>query len=90
MSGSGIIGPKSPVNTLVQSTPANTLERCRGVIRWLAHIEQPFSGEELAAAEADILNLVGDALEHAEEAFRNLYRLDDDPETQDLAGRAGP
>jgi hypothetical protein len=81
----GIIGPKPPANCLVQDTPANTVQRCRRVIGWLAHIEQPFSDGELDAAAADILHMVTDALEHAETTFRTLYRLDDDPETQEIA-----
>jgi hypothetical protein len=80
-----IIGPKSPANRLVQDTPANTIGRCRQVITWLACIEKPFSGDEFDAAEADILLAVSDALEHAEKAFRTMYRLDDDPETRELA-----
>jgi len=83
-----IIGPKPPSNGLVQDTPAGTIEHCRRIISWLAHIEQPF-GEgadgELGAAQSDILHLVGDALEHAETTFRSRYRLDNDPETHELA-----
>jgi hypothetical protein len=84
-----IIGPEPPINGLIQDTPANTIERCRGVINWLAHIEQPFTGGELAAAEADVLHFVSDALEHAEKAFRTRYRIDDDSEPQELAREAG-
>jgi hypothetical protein len=81
----GIIGPKPPINGLVQPTPADTLERCKRVINWLAHIEQPFRGGELDAAESDVLHLVRAALEHAEATVRTRYRLDDDPETHELA-----
>ena len=85
MKASEIIGPKPPINVLVQATPANTLEHCRGVIDWLAHIEQPCSNDALSSAEADILHLVSDALEHAERAFRTRYRLDNDPESLEIA-----
>lgn len=61
-----------PVNGLVQDSPAQTIERCRGIIDWIAHIEQPFSGGALAAAEADVLHMVVDALEHAEKVVRSV------------------
>ena len=55
-----------PQNLLVSDTPRETVERCRRIIDWLAHIEEPFSGEELEAAKADVLHGVVDALKHAE------------------------
>jgi hypothetical protein len=61
-----------PANGLIQDTPARTIERCKGVISWLAHIEQPFSGGELDAAEADVLLMVADALGHAEKVVRSV------------------
>jgi hypothetical protein len=62
----------TPANCLVQGTPAATIDRCRGVIRWLAYIEQPLIGEEMDAAEADVLLMVSDALEHAEKVVRSV------------------
>jgi hypothetical protein len=61
-----------PVNGLIQDTPAHTIERCKGVISWLAHIEQPFCGSALEAAEADVLHMVVDALDHAEKVVRSI------------------
>jgi hypothetical protein len=46
-----------PANRLIQDTPAGTIERCKCVIDWLAHIEQPFSGGDLDAAEAVVRNV---------------------------------
>jgi hypothetical protein len=66
-----------PSNGLVQDTPAHTIDRCKGVIKWLAHIEQPFTGGELDAAEADVLHMVADALEHAERVVREVGSLAD-------------
>jgi hypothetical protein len=66
-----------PANGLVQDTPAHTIDRCKGVIKWLAHIEQPFSGGELDAAEADVLLMVADALEHAEKVVRSVGSMAD-------------
>jgi hypothetical protein len=66
-----------PANCLVQDTPASTIERCKDVIDWLAHIEQPFTGEALDSAEADILHMVTDALEHAEKVVRSVGALAD-------------
>jgi hypothetical protein len=62
----------SPTNGLVQDTPAATIEKCKDVITWLAHIEQPFSGASLDAAEADVLLMVSDALGHAEKVVRSV------------------
>ena len=62
----------SPANGLIQDTPAATIERCKGVINWLAHIEQPFTGGEMDAAEADVLLMVSDALGHAEKVVRSV------------------
>jgi hypothetical protein len=59
-----------PTNYLIQNTPWHTIERCKGIINWLAHIEQPFTGGELDAAEADVLLLVADALDHAANTIR--------------------
>jgi hypothetical protein len=66
-----------PTNGLVQDTPAHTIDRCKGVIKWLAHIERPFSGGELDAAEADVLLMVADALEHAEKVVRSVGGMAD-------------
>ena len=66
-----------PINGLVQDTPALTLERCRRVISWLAHIEQPFSGGELDAAQSDVLHMVVDALDHAGKVIRSIGSLAD-------------
>jgi hypothetical protein len=66
-----------PANRLVQDTPARTIERCKGIINWLACIERPCSGDDLAAAEADVLHLVFDALEHAEKVVRSAGSLAD-------------
>jgi hypothetical protein len=63
-----------PVNSLVQDTPARTIERCKDVINWVAHTERPFRG---TAAEADVLHLVVDALEHAEKVVRSVGSLAD-------------
>jgi hypothetical protein len=68
---------KRPANCLVQDTPAHTIERCKGVVNWLAHIEQPFTGGELDAAEADVLRMVADALDHAERVVRDFGSLAD-------------
>lgn len=61
-----------PVNCLVQDAPAATIERCTSVISWLAHVEQPFSGGDLDAAEADVLQMVVDALRHAKKVVRSV------------------
>jgi hypothetical protein len=61
-----------PANCLIQDTPASTIERCKDVISWLAHIEQPFTGQSLDSAEADILHMVTDALGHAERVVRSV------------------
>ncbi len=66
-----------PINGLVQDTPAQTLERCRRLVSWLAHIEQPFASGELAAAESDVLHMVVDALEHAEKVLRSVGSVAD-------------
>lgn len=66
-----------PINGLVQDTPAQTLERCRRVVSWLAHIEQPFRSGELDAAEADVLHMVADALDHAEKVVRSVGSVAD-------------
>jgi hypothetical protein len=66
-----------PVNRLVQDTPAQTIDRCRQIVNWLAHIEQPFRGGDLDAAEADVLHMVADALEHAEKVVRSVGSLAD-------------
>jgi hypothetical protein len=66
-----------PVNGLVQDTPAQTLERCRRVVSWLAHIEQPFASGELDAAESDVLHMVVDALDHAHKVIRSIGSLAD-------------
>jgi hypothetical protein len=54
-----------PANGLIQDTPGHTVDRCKAVINWLAHIEQPFHDSGLDAAQADVLLLVVDALDHA-------------------------
>lgn len=64
-----------PANGLVNDSPAQTIEACMRVVRWFAHIEQPFgegTGGELGAAQADILNMVADALDHAERVVRSV------------------
>jgi hypothetical protein len=61
-----------PPNGLIQDTPASTIDRCRQVVSWLAHIEQPFSGGELDAAQSDVLLMVADALGHAEKVVRSV------------------
>ena len=61
-----------PLNGLVQDTPAHTIERCKDVINWLAHIEQPFASDNLAAAESQVLHMVVDALGHAEKVVRSI------------------
>jgi hypothetical protein len=66
-----------PINGLIQDTPANTIDRCRQLVNWLAHIERPFSGDELDAAEADVLHFVVDALDHAEKVVRSVGSLAD-------------
>jgi hypothetical protein len=60
-----ILIPRNPL--IVDTNVVETIEHCKGVISWLAHIEQPFAGDgELAAAEAHILHMVSDALEFAQ------------------------
>lgn len=66
-----------PANVLIQDSPAATVERCKCIVDWLAHIEQPFTGGDLAAAEADVLHMVVDALEHAEKVIREVGSLAD-------------
>jgi hypothetical protein len=66
-----------PSNGLIQDTPADTVGRCKSVVDWLAHIEQPFTGGNMAAAEADVLHMVVDALEHAENVIRQVGSLAD-------------
>jgi hypothetical protein len=61
-----------PPNFLIQDTPAQTIERCKRVVNWLAHISQPLRGGDLDAAEADVLHTVVDALEHAERVVRSI------------------
>jgi len=64
--------PARPANGLIQDTAGATVERCRRIIDWLAHIGQPFSDGELQAAEADVLHLVVDALEHSEKVIHHF------------------
>jgi hypothetical protein len=66
-----------PTNTLVQGTPANTIDRCRRVVGWLAYIDQPFTDTDLGAAQGDVLRMVVDALEHAEKIIRSIGSLSD-------------
>ena len=66
-----------PPNGLIQDAPADTVARCKGVISWLAHIDRPFNDERLAAAEADVLLMVVDALEHAEKVIHSVGALAD-------------
>ena len=66
--GGAIVG--APPNGLVGDEPAVTIQRCKQIISFFAHIEEPFHGEELEAAKADILNGVADALDHAERTLR--------------------
>jgi hypothetical protein len=61
-----------PSNGLIQDSPADTVERCKCVVDWLAHIEQPFTGRNMASAEGDVLQMVVDALEHAEKVIREV------------------
>jgi hypothetical protein len=61
-----------PANCLIQDTPASTIERYKDVVDWLAHIQQPFSGEVMDSVEADVLHMVVDALEHAEKVVRSV------------------
>ena len=61
-----------PPNGLIGDKPAVTIQRCKQIISFFAHIEEPFHGEELEAAKADILNGVADALEHAERVLRSI------------------
>jgi hypothetical protein len=66
-----------PANVLIQDSPAETVERCKCIVDWLAHIEQPFTGGNMVAAEADVLHMVVDALEHAENVIRQVGSLAD-------------
>jgi hypothetical protein len=62
-----------PANRLVDANPANTIENCRRIIDWLAHIEEPFSDGELDVAKADVLHLVVDGLEHVEKQIGGFW-----------------
>jgi hypothetical protein len=66
-----------PANRLVRDTPAETIDRCRQIVSWLACIERPFSDGDLDAAEADVLHMVMDALDHAEKVVRSAGSLAD-------------
>ena len=61
-----------PRNQLVGRSPDDTIARCKNVIDWLAHIEEPFRGEDLEAAKASILHTIADALGHAEMVIRDI------------------
>jgi hypothetical protein len=63
-----------PINRLIGDTPSQTIETCKSVIDWLVHVEKPFADAELDAAEAHILRTVADALAHAEDETRCLWR----------------
>jgi hypothetical protein len=75
-----------PINSLVEDTPANTIERCKGILRWVVRLDRvrragilsdPFSGGELGEAATDVLRLAADALEHAEKVIRSVGSLAD-------------
>src|SRR5579864_9074843 len=61
-----------PVNGLIQDTPVGTIERCRHVVAWIARTGHPYGGCARPIAEADILHIVVDALEHAEKVIRDI------------------
>lgn len=66
-----------PVNGLIQDSPGHTIERCKRIVSWLAHIQQPFRDAELDAAECDVLHWVADALQHAEKVVLSVGSLSD-------------
>jgi hypothetical protein len=63
-----------PRNALIHNDPCQTIIACRQVIDWLAHIEQPFEGEEMDVAEAYVMRTVVDALGHAELVTSQLWK----------------
>jgi hypothetical protein len=68
-------GPRAfaePRNRLIGDSTAQTIERCRCIVSWVAHVHEPFHRDELEAAKADILHSVADALAHAEMVLRRI------------------
>lgn len=63
-----------PSNRLIGESPAQTVERCKGVVSWFAQAEVDGKGNW---AKVNILCGVVDALEHAETVLRQVGSLAD-------------
>jgi hypothetical protein len=65
---------QKPPNRLIGDSPAETVERCKGIVSWFAQIEIEGEGDW---AKINTLHGVVDALEHAETVLRQVGSLAD-------------
>jgi hypothetical protein len=56
-----------PTNPLIDASPAQTLQRARITLDWLAHIEEPFADEELSQGHGFVDEMIRDAIEYEEQ-----------------------